>query len=85
MSFLKFRYGVVVSPNFHPSNPNFIISNSRLYSQLHHQEDKDILVSSFNRLLHQNPTPTITHFGLLPRCGNFEYTHQGSLSQRSDP
>jgi hypothetical protein len=37
-----------------------------LYSQLCHQEeDKDNLVSSFNRLLHQNPTPPIFHFGKI--------------------
>ncbi|MCH89162.1 pentatricopeptide repeat-containing protein, partial [Trifolium medium] len=37
-----------------------------LYSQLHHQEeDQDNLVSSFNHLLLQNPTPPIFHFGKI--------------------
>ncbi|GAU28897.1 hypothetical protein TSUD_293490 [Trifolium subterraneum] len=36
-----------------------------LYSQLHHQQDKDNLVSSFNHSFHQNPTPSIFHFGKI--------------------
>src|SRR3954463_14756059 len=67
-------------PNFQHSNPKFIhhsnpkfihhfpFSNSttKLYSRLHDgEEDEHILVSSFNRLLHKNPTPPIIHFGMI--------------------
>ncbi|MCH84350.1 pentatricopeptide repeat-containing protein, partial [Trifolium medium] len=55
-------------PLFQLSYPKFIpcfpsSTMLMLYSQLHHQEeDQDNLVSSFNHLLLQNPTPPIFHF-----------------------
>jgi hypothetical protein len=45
----------------------FPFSATRIYSQLHHQDEQHsiTLVSSFNQLLHQNPKPPIIQFGKI--------------------
>jgi hypothetical protein len=61
------KYYASSLPLFQLPNPNFIpffpsSSMLMLYSQLHHQDN---LISSFNHLLHQNPTPPIIHFNKI--------------------